>query len=601
MPGVTKAPARLGLLFALTLALPAVFAGAWAWLLPGGVVERARAGERRAAEQALAAAATAFAAELQAAARSSPVLLQLDAGRRVCAPFAAPGTPPDAAEPPRVAIAEQAAGSRLLAGDVAGALPFFAHAAATGSLSPEGWLAYANAVATDDPAAARRLLDTAIARSADAVCGGLPFRLLALLAAARWSPATPAAQQQLAEALLADAPRVPAEAFAVVADDLVQALPVLRFDRRLAALRCAAVTALRHRELPAADTLAPGPAGSALVPVGSDRLAAVPAAERTAARERAFVAAEREQPAIALVADDGDGEGGAADDAPTRTLAGLGETWIARDAAMPASSLLRLLAHASLALAVVTLVVGNLALWRSTRRELALVRLRADFVDVVSHELRTPLTALSLKAEMLATGEVPADRAPHYLRALHGDVRRLTDQVERILDFGRLEQGAALRRERLPARAMLARGLRAGRQALRLVGQQLTVEAPRTLPAVVGDLDVLTRALRNLLENAAKYAPAGSTVAVRAFADHDELVIEVADRGPGVPAAERRGIFQPFVRGSAASPATPGSGLGLALVAAAAKVHAGRVDVRERVGGGAVFTLRLPGSREEAS
>jgi signal transduction histidine kinase len=229
------------------------------------------------------------------------------------------------------------------------------------------------------------------------------------------------------------------------------------------------------------------------------------------------------------------------------------------------------------------------------------VRLRADFVDVVSHELRTPLAALSLKAEMLASGDVPPERRAHYLSALHHDVQRLGDQVERILAFGRLQQGARLRTEPLPARALLARGLRAGKPSLRLVNQQLEVEAPRDLPTLHCDIDVLTRALRNLLENAAKYAPPGSTVAVRAFATAREFTVEVHDRGPGVPATERASIFQPFVRGSAAGPDTAGSGLGLALVAAAMQSHGGRVDVRARDGGGSTFTLHLPIANTEAS
>lgn len=592
---MTPAPARLGLYFALTLALPVVFAGTWAWLLPGGVVARARAGEQRAAELALAAAADGLTDELRTVAGQLPVQLQLDDERRIVAPF----RPLAAAESAPIAIAEAAAGSRLAAGDVAGAMPFFAHAAGEHRLSPEGWLAYANARAATDAGAARALLADARREHAGAACGGIPFALLVQLAEARWpAAATSAARRdELREDLLTHADDVPAEAFAVVADELTTAMPELARDGRLAALRVAAATTLLHRRHPAPRVVAAGPDRSVLVPMAADRLAVVPAGTAAAARERAFARARADQPTIVVSAADG------ADTADASTLAvpALGETWNARDGTTPTSALLRVLAHTSLGLAVLTLVAGNLLLWRSTRRELALVRLRSDFVDVVSHELRTPLAALSIEAEMLAAGDVPAARVPHYLQALRADVRRLVDQVERILDFGRLEKGAGLRRERLPARAVLARGLRAGRPALRLVDQQLTVQAPRTLPAVVGDVDVLARALRNLLENAAKYAPPGSTVAVRAFADRGEVVIEVADRGPGVPAAERAAVFQPFVRGRDASPGTPGSGLGLALVAAAAKVHAGRVEVSTRDGGGAVFTLRLPAAKGAAS
>ena len=591
---MTPAPARLGLLFALTLALPALFAGTWAWLLPGGVVERTRQGERNAAEQALARAAAAFAEALQAAALQAEVPLHLDAERRVLAPFDPRRSEPDATTP--ITVAEQAAGSRLAAADAEGALPFFGHAANDGTLSPEGSLAYVRLLAARDPMQAKQHLDRALEQHAAARCAGLPFPLLATLATVDWLPdAGGPSRAVLRERAFAWLPEVPAEAVPPLADALAAALPEAA-NERLAGLRAAAATALRHRDTPAPGEPAAGPAGEVLVPLGADRLAVLTPATVNAARQAACALAAADHPGFAI-----DPNQPADAEAPRLVVPSLGTTWSSHAVGTPASVLLAIAGRTSLALALLTLVFGNLLLWRLTRREMALVRLRADFVDVVSHELRTPLTALSLKAEMLANGDVPGDRVPHYLRMLHGDVRRLADQVERILDFGRLEKGAVLRHERLPARAVVARGVRAGRAALQVVGQQLTVEAPRRLPEIVGDVDVLQRALRNLLENAAKYAPPGSTVAVRAFADHDELVIEVADRGPGVPAAERAGIFQPFVRGSGASPGTPGSGLGLALVAAAARVHRGRVDVREREGGGAVFTLRLPVVQEAAS
>src|SRR5690606_13541798 len=124
---------------------------------------------------------------------------------------------------------------------------------------------------------------------------------------------------------------------------------------------------------------------------------------------------------------------GDASDPEAPQISVLGETWLAAQIATPTSTLLTIAARTSLVLALTTLVLGNLLLLRLTRRESQLVRLRSDFVDVVSHELRTPLAALSLKAEMLASGDVPIERRPHYLHGLHHDVQRLTDQVERIL------------------------------------------------------------------------------------------------------------------------------------------------------------------------
>ncbi|HZN40729.1 MAG TPA: HAMP domain-containing sensor histidine kinase [Planctomycetota bacterium] len=592
---MTLAPSRLRMAFALTLALPAVFGGAWIWLAHGGAIERAIASERATAEQCLATASSALQEELHAAAAQAAFALELGPDRLVIGPFAGPSARRQASPVvgPKVGIAEQAATARFAAGDLDGALPFFAHASADGSLTADGWLAYAGVLAARDLAEGRRALADGMARHGDACCGNLPFALLAALREAAWLHESNASEaqrlQELGAVMFAAARAVPAESVPVVADAMKEALPALR-SGCLPELTAAAAAALQLRGGPAPNSVQPGPARSVLVPLEGNRLGVLSAETTARLHRKAFGDAARLHPTVTLATL----EDGAASTGPTLPVAALGETWVALPAATPTSTLLTQAGRASLGLAIATLVLGNLLLWRLTRRELALARLRAEFVDVVSHELRTPLTALSLKAEMLASGDVPPERVPHYLRALHGDVRRLDQQVERILDFGRLEQGAPLRRETVPARTVLARGLRAGRSCLRLVQQQLELDAPRSLPNLVGDLEVLGRALRNLLENATKYAPPGSTVGLRAFADGRTLVVEVADRGPGVPAAERAAIFQPFVRSSTAPASTPGSGLGLALVAAAAKAHGGRVDVREREGGGAVFTLCLP-------
>ena len=579
------APARFGLWFGLTLAVPAAFFALWLWLVPGGGIARARADEQRTAGHVLAFAKETLDVEIARHAEGR-IVLQLDEQRRVIAPFA------DAVDTQNTAaLAEQAALAHLQRGERTEALPYFAHAVDADELTPIGWLRYVDAVGHDDAARARALLQQAIERHAHARCGGLPFVLLVMLHELRAFP--PAATERSAwfDRFLVLARVTPAAALLAVLDETE-----LGFDSRVYALRAAVTTALRHRHVPAPVDAVRSIDGIYTQPIGDRALAVVDPHVLGEARELALRSPLRSgldwrlEDAMSAPAD-----------AVRLELPPLGTTLAAVPMATTTSALLQVTANAAWLLALATFVVGNLLLWRLTRRELQLVRLRADFVDVVSHELRTPLAALSLKAEMLAHGDVPPERRAHYMAALHQDVRRLGEQVERILAFDRLQKGAPLRVEPLSARALLARALRAGRPALRLVGQQLEVDAARALPTVRCDVEVLTRALRNLLENAAKYAPPGSTVVVRAFASVRELVVEVQDRGPGVPADERAAIFQPFVRGSAAGPGTAGSGLGLALVAAAAQSHGGRVEVAPRDGGGSTFTLRLPIVSTEAS
>ncbi|MBL8723380.1 MAG: HAMP domain-containing histidine kinase [Planctomycetes bacterium] len=579
------APARFGLWFALALAVPAAFFVWWLWLVPGGGIARARADEQRTAGHVLAFAGETLDAELARHA-SDRIVLQLDAQRRVVAPFA------DAADTQHTAaLAEQAALAHCELGAPSAALPYFAHAAANDELTPVGWLRYVDALRGDDAPRAQALLQQAVEQHAYARCGGLPFEMLTLLHELRSFPPTANARAAWFDRFWVLALDTPAAALLAVLDTTD-----LAFAPRGHALRAAATLALRHRHAPAPTEETRTVDGICLQPVGAQAVAVVDPQVLDAARELALRSPMRSGPEWRL-----EDALGAPPDAARREFPLLGTTLAAVPTTTPSSALLQASANAAWLLALATFVVGNLLLWRLTRRELQLVRLRADFVDVVSHELRTPLAALSLKAEMLAQGDVPPERREHYVAALRHDVQRLGDQVERILAFDRLQKGAPLRVEPLAARTLLARGLRAGRPALRLVGQQLELDAARALPQVRCDVEVLTRALRNLLENAAKYAPPGSTVVVRAFASARELVVEVQDRGPGVPADERGAIFQPFVRGSSAGPGTAGSGLGLALVAAAAHSHGGRVAVLPRDGGGSTFTLRLPIVATEAS
>jgi two-component system OmpR family sensor kinase len=116
---------------------------------------------------------------------------------------------------------------------------------------------------------------------------------------------------------------------------------------------------------------------------------------------------------------------------------------------------------------------------------------------------------------------------------------------------------------------------------------------PWPLPTTQGDADLLFMAVHNLLENALKFSRPGDMVELRAFEDGPEVVIEVADTGPGIPDEEQPLVWGELYRGKAGR-GIPGSGLGLALVRAVMDRHGGRVGLRSRVDRGTVFILRLP-------
>lgn len=208
------------------------------------------------------------------------------------------------------------------------------------------------------------------------------------------------------------------------------------------------------------------------------------------------------------------------------------------------------------------------------------------FVADVSHELRTPLTALVAEASLLQhhLDAMPAEAA-RLGELLAADTARLRTLVEDLLEISRLDAGSDVG---APAQ-FDASALAAAVVAARCPGARLEVSGP--LP-VVSDRRRLERILGNLLDNAARHG-GGAEVTVSLGREDGELVAVVADRGPGVPAADLDRIFERFHKGDA-SRSTAGSGLGLAIARSHARAMGGDLMARNRPGGGLEFEARLP-------
>jgi signal transduction histidine kinase len=247
---------------------------------------------------------------------------------------------------------------------------------------------------------------------------------------------------------------------------------------------------------------------------------------------------------------------------------------------------------AALALLVIT---GTYLIGRAMSRELAIARLQSDFVSAVSHEFRTPLTSLTQFTEMLVENDsLPAETRRRYYQAQARATGRLSRLVESLLDFSRMEAGARpYRLEPLDA-AELARAVV---EEFRLEGaaKNFTIECDAADGAMVhADREALSQALWNLLDNAVKYS--GPSCIVRVNVEHGrEVTLRVRDRGPGIPASERKQVFRKFARGSAARAGNVrGTGIGLAMVRHIVEAHGGRVTVDAEPGSGSTFTIVLP-------
>jgi len=249
------------------------------------------------------------------------------------------------------------------------------------------------------------------------------------------------------------------------------------------------------------------------------------------------------------------------------------------------------------------IVVGGFLVARALARELAVARLQRDFVSAVSHEFRSPLTSMKHLIEMLDQDAVPGeDRRRQYYRVLNAEADRLHKMVEDLLNFGRMEAGKAeYRFARLDVRAL------AGQVASDFAGQlappdrlEVSVAGPPSF--VDADREALARAIRNLLDNAAKYSPPAAPIRLGIDEGAGTVSLSVRDEGAGIPAVEQKMIFTKFYRGADATRSgVKGTGLGLATVQHIVRAHHGDVRVDSAPGRGSVFSIVLPHAKEPMS
>jgi len=220
-------------------------------------------------------------------------------------------------------------------------------------------------------------------------------------------------------------------------------------------------------------------------------------------------------------------------------------------------------------------------------------RLRNSLLSALSHDLRTPLAALVGLAESLALTPPPLSGAQRETaQAIAEEGRRMSALVENLLDMARLQTGEVkLRKEWLPIEEVVGSALKSARPAL--TRHRVDVALRPDLPLVEIDATLIERVLYNILENAGKYTPEGTTVRISAQVAGSDLLVAVADSGPGLPKGQEQAIFEKFVRGSRES-STPGVGLGLAISRAIVEAHRGRIWAESLPGGGARFCFTLP-------
>lgn len=264
---------------------------------------------------------------------------------------------------------------------------------------------------------------------------------------------------------------------------------------------------------------------------------------------------------------------------------------------------LELVKIAVIALIDVMLGVGLYLVYSNVRRELQLSKLKSDFVANVSHELKTPLALIRLFSETLELGRVPNDeKRRQYYRVINKESQRLTQLINNILDFSRIEAG---RREYKFVKSDLARVvdevLDAYRFSIEQQGFAVDVAVAEGLPEVEIDPEALGQAFINLLNNALKYSREDKQITIALRVQDGKLMLSVGDKGIGIATGEHAKIFDKFYRAEdSLVHETKGSGLGLSLVRHIMEAHGGSVEVESAPGRGSTFTLSLPLPKQHA-
>jgi signal transduction histidine kinase len=262
----------------------------------------------------------------------------------------------------------------------------------------------------------------------------------------------------------------------------------------------------------------------------------------------------------------------------------LGETWMLRS--------FMILGFLSL-----MMIAGLVLTKHMVSKEVALAKLKSDFVSNVSHELRTPLALIRLYAETLELGRITTkEKKQQYYRIVRKESERLTALINNILDFSRIEAGRKEYEFRETDIADLVRNtLDSYRYQIEQQGFALDERIDSDLPAVRVDREAIARALVNLVNNALKYSSEEKYLGVKLYRENGVVKLEVTDHGIGISRRDQSKIFEKFYRaGDPLVHNTKGSGLGLSLVRHITNAHGGDITVDSTPGKGSTFVVSLP-------
>jgi len=251
---------------------------------------------------------------------------------------------------------------------------------------------------------------------------------------------------------------------------------------------------------------------------------------------------------------------------------------------------------------LVVLIIGLISLAaslvvRDISRESETIRHKTDFVENISHELKTPLTLIRLYGEILRDKKtLPEDDRHEASEVIIGESERLSQMIDNVLDFSRIERGEKefnMKTDHLAG--VIKETLESYRDHLEKKGFRIREEIQNDLQPMVFDREAMASVLINLITNAVKFSPERKEVSVRLFRREDEAVLQVEDKGIGIAKKEMNKIFERFYRvKKMAYSDSKGTGLGLTIIKHITEAHHGKIEVESQPGKGSTFSVILP-------
>ena len=228
-------------------------------------------------------------------------------------------------------------------------------------------------------------------------------------------------------------------------------------------------------------------------------------------------------------------------------------------------------------------------------------KLRSAILDSVAHEFRTPLTAIKASVTSLLSNGLDEASQQELLTVINEEADRMNHLVEEATQMARLEsKQVELDRQPHAIDEAIGRAIETGKKIL--ARHPVKIDVAENLPLIEYDIELIANVMLQLLENAAKYSPAESPIHISASESEGEIMVSVADRGPGIDEFEQGLIFERFYRGEDNRYSVQGTGMGLAIAKAVVEAHSGEIRVISQLGQGSVFSFTLPvASRNVAS